>query len=160
MDGMTIRDAGPADANVIAQLVRRMVADMASHGGHAPALDDATWDKVTDNISEELRGDQAKYLIAESRNGVPLGVAGGQITALGGAFAPRQTMHISAIYVVPELRRAGIASRLLEALLAWGRAAGGEECDLNMLANSPARALYERHGFSVFQLKLIRSLRQ
>jgi GNAT superfamily N-acetyltransferase len=160
MDRMTIRDAGPADANVIAQLVRRMVADMASYGGHAPALDDAAWDKVADNISEELRGDRAKYLIAESRNGVPLGVAGAQITALGDAFAARKTIHISVIYVVPEFRRTGIASGLLEALLAWGRAAGGEQCDLNVLANSPAKALYERHGFSAFELHLIRSLRQ
>jgi ribosomal protein S18 acetylase RimI-like enzyme len=89
-----------------------------------------------------------------------VGVAGAQLSALGGAFAPKKTMHINAIYVVPESRRAGIATRLLEELLAWGRAAGGEQCDLNVLANSPAKALYERHGFSAFQLKLIRSLRQ
>jgi hypothetical protein len=32
------------------------------------------------------------------------------------------------------------------------------ECDLNVLVNNPAQALYARHGFSSFQVKMVRPL--
>ena len=76
---------------------------------------------------------------------------------LGGAFAQKKTLHISAVYVLPQFRRGGIGSALLTRLLDWGRTAGSEQCDLNVLSDSPAKSLYERHGFSVLGLKMVRS---
>jgi GNAT superfamily N-acetyltransferase len=81
-----------------------------------------------------------------------------RIVGLTEAFAPKKTLHISAVYVVPAHRRHGMARRLLEAALDWGRQAGCVEADLNTLVHNPARALYERLGFTAFELKMVRRL--
>jgi len=158
MDKMTVRDARHNDAAFIAQMIRHMVVDMASHGGNTPATDVSAWDKIAIAVAGELKGNNVKYLVAESANGEPIGVAGAELTTLGGAFAPKKTLHISVVYVVPQLRRGGIGGRLIAELLDWGRAAGCELCDLNVLSGNPARSLYERCGFSVSEVKMVRSL--
>jgi GNAT superfamily N-acetyltransferase len=56
------------------------------------------------------------------------------------------------------LRRGGIGSVLLTRILDWGRAAGSEQCDLNVLTKNPAKSLYEKQGFSVLEVKMVRSL--
>jgi len=158
MDKITVRDARHDEAAFIVQMIHRMVVDMASYGGNTPATDGAAWEKIAVAIAGELKGNNVKYLVAESANGEPIGVAGAELTTLGGAFAPKKTLHISVVYVVPLLRRGGIGGRLIAKLLDWGRAAGCELCDLNVLSGNPARSLYERCGFSVSEVKMVRSL--
>jgi GNAT superfamily N-acetyltransferase len=138
-------------------MIRHMVVDMARYGGNTPATDDAAWEKIAVAI-DELKGNHVKYVVAESADGGPIGVAGAELTTLGGAFAPKKTLHISVVYVLPRLRHGGIGGRLIAKLLDWGRAAGCELCDLNVLSGNPARSLYERCGFSVSEVKMVRSL--
>ena len=158
MDNITVRDATHDEAGTIVQMIRRMVTDMASYGGYAPASDDAAWDKLTAVISEELQGENARYVLAELHRGEVVGVAGAEVIILGGAFAPKKTLHISVLYVIPSERRSGIGTTLLGRILDWGRAAGGEQCDLNVLSSNPAKALYEKRGFSIFEVKMVRPL--
>jgi ribosomal protein S18 acetylase RimI-like enzyme len=158
MGEITIRDATHDEAGTVTQMIRHMVADMANRGGYAPATDDTAWRALMDAIAEEIKSTESKYLIAESTDGKLVGAAGGRLTDLYGALAPMKTMHISAVYVLPQHRRGGIGAALLEKLMDWGRAAGALQCDLNVLAENPANALYRRHGFAVFELKLVRSL--
>ena len=139
-------------------MIRHMVVDMASYGGNTPVTDGAAWEKIVVAIAGELKGNNVKYQVAESANGEPIGVAGAELTTLGGAFAPKKTLHISVVYVVPLLRRGGIGGRLIAKLLDWGRVAGCELCDLDVLSGNPARSLYERCGFSVSEVKMVRSL--
>ena len=108
-------------------------------------------------VAGELRGTSAKYLIAETAGGDAVGIAAAELITLGGVFAPKKTLHISAVYVLPPFRRVGIGSALLTRILDWGRAAGSERCDLNVLTNNPAKSLYEKHGFSVLEVKMVRS---
>jgi ribosomal protein S18 acetylase RimI-like enzyme len=157
MDNVVIRDARQDDADTIVQMIRRMVTDMASHGGHAPATDDAAWEKMAVTIADQLHGSGARYAIAESRDGIPVGAAGAESVTIGGALASR-TWHISVIYVLPQFRRGGIGSRLIARMLDCGRAAGIAQCDLNVLSQNPAKSLYEKHGFSVAEVKMVRSL--
>jgi GNAT superfamily N-acetyltransferase len=158
MDQFALRDASPEEAPLIVPMVRRMVADMASYGGHAPAIDEAPWQKLTAALASEIQGGRVKYVIAAVGAGEWAGVAGAELITLGGAFAPKQTLHISAVYVVPQFRRRGVARALIERLLDWGRAIGAVECDLNVLMQNPARELYEKHGFAVVEVKMIRSI--
>jgi GNAT superfamily N-acetyltransferase len=152
-------DARPDEAALIVPMIRRMVAEMASHGGYAPARDDASWDKMTADIAKDLGGPRSKFVSARSRDGEWLGVAGGELITLGGAFARKETLHIGVVYVEPRFRRSGVARRLIDALLAWGRASGATECDLNVLGKNPALALYEKLGFAVFEVKMVLPLR-
>ena len=158
MDKMTVRDARHDEAEFIVQMIRHMVVDMASYGGNTPATDDTAWEKIAVAIAGELKGNDVKYLVAESANGEPIGVAGAELTTLGGAFSPKKTLHISVVYVLPPFRRGGIGAHLIAKLLDWGRGAGCELCDLNVLSGNPARSLYERCGFSVSEVKMVRSL--
>lgn len=77
------------------------------------------------------------------------------VIEVGGAFAgcvalrPAEDAHwLEHFYLAPPLQGGGIGSAVLRRLLEW--------CDhrdllvrLNVLQGSPARRLYERHGFSV-----------
>ena len=37
-------------------MIRRMVADMASHGGHAPATDESAWVEVAARVADQKHG--------------------------------------------------------------------------------------------------------
>jgi len=158
MIGIVIRDASADDAPFISQMIRRMTEDMASYGGHAPATENTAWQKIEAVVADELKGGINKYLIAESASGDPLGVTNAELITMGGAFAPKKTIHIHVVYVLPPFRRSGVASALLSQILDWGRAVGAEQCTLNVLANNPARSLYDKIGFSEFELKLVRPM--
>jgi GNAT superfamily N-acetyltransferase len=159
MNEIVIRDATHNDVALIAQMIRQMVEDMASYGGHAPATDKAALQKMEAMVADEIKGSANKYLIAESANGEPLGVTNAELVTLENVFAPKKTIHIHVVYVLPKYRRRGIASALLRRILDWGRAVDAELCTLNVLANNPGRSLYDKNGFSEFELKLARSLR-
>jgi GNAT superfamily N-acetyltransferase len=85
-------------------------------------------------------------------------VAGAELITLGGAFATKKTLHLSVVYVLPQFRRGGIGGGLIAEILDWGHASSAEQCSLNVLSGNPAMSLYARHGFSVFEVKMVRSL--
>jgi ribosomal-protein-alanine N-acetyltransferase len=59
-------------------------------------------------------------------------------------------IHINNIAVLPEWRRGGVASALLERVLADGAAKGAHRATLEVRrSNEPALRLYERFGFRV-----------
>jgi ribosomal protein S18 acetylase RimI-like enzyme len=132
---------------------------MASYGGHAPAAEDAGgWRTVMASVSGALNGVGAKYVIAESADGGRVGVAGAELIMLSGAFAPKKTLHISVVYVLPQFRRCGIGGRLVTTILDWGSGAGAELCDLHVLCDNPAKSLYEKIGFSAREVQMVRRL--
>jgi GNAT superfamily N-acetyltransferase len=158
MDKVAVRDARHDEAPFIVQMIRQMVADMANYGGDAPAADDAAWERMSVAVAAELQGQDNKYVIAEGENGDRIGVAGAELRTLGGAFAPKKTLHIGVVYVLPSLRRSGVGRELIATILDWGRSIGSEQCDLNVLSNNPAKSLYEKHGFSIVEVKMVCSL--
>jgi len=155
---VAIRKASRADVAIVVEMIRLMVTDMAGYGGHAPAADELSWDKLTTGIAEDLDDANWRFTFAQTSTAEIAGLAGAKLAALGGAFAPKQTLHISVIYVRPQFRRRHIADALLADVLAWGASAGAVECDLNVLMNNPAKSLYEKHGFSAFEIKMVRPL--
>jgi ribosomal-protein-alanine N-acetyltransferase len=59
-------------------------------------------------------------------------------------------LHINNLAVLPEYRRAGVATALLERVLEHGAASGAQRATLEVRrSNDPARLLYERFGFTV-----------
>lgn len=159
MDAVAIRSALPQDASTIVELIQAMVTDMAGYGGYPPATDCSAWETMRSAIARDLTDESVGYLMAIEAGGEIAGLGGANLITLGGAFAPRKTLHISVIYVRPHLRRQRIGDALITKLLAWGSTSGAVECDLNVLLNNPAQALYARHGFSAFQIKMVRPLR-
>ena len=59
-------------------------------------------------------------------------------------------IHINNLAVLPEQRRSGVASALIEHVLKEGGARGAHRATLEVRrSNEPARKLYEKFGFSV-----------
>jgi ribosomal protein S18 acetylase RimI-like enzyme len=75
--------------------------------------------------------------------------------------AALQDRHYFAIYdlvVQPDMRRHGVATRLLEACLAWVHEQGLTDVELNVFAfNEEAIAFYARNGFRVQKLRMART---
>jgi ribosomal protein S18 acetylase RimI-like enzyme len=136
MGKIAVRGARDDEAQFIVHMIRYMVADMATYGGYAPATDHEAWETLSVAVAAELHGQNSKYVIAEAANKDQIGVAGAELRTLGGAFAPKKTLHINVLYVLPSLRRNGIG----------------------VLSKNPARSLYEKHGFSVVEVKMVCSL--
>jgi GNAT superfamily N-acetyltransferase len=109
-------------------------------------------------IADHLTSKDAQYLVVESSQHERLGVVGAELVTLGGAFASKRLLRISMIYVLPPVRGLGIGNRLLTAILEWGRARGCEACELTVVAGNPATSLYEKHGFSISEFKMVRPL--
>jgi GNAT superfamily N-acetyltransferase len=158
MAKVAIREAKWDEAGFVTRMIRKMVEEMVSYGGYAPAVDSTAWEQMIAAVADELKGNTVKYLIAESVDGDGLGVAGAELITLGGAFATKKTLHLSVVYVLPQFRRGGIGGGLIAEIVDWGHASGAEQCSLNVLSGNPAMSLYERHGFSVFEVKMVRSL--
>jgi ribosomal-protein-alanine N-acetyltransferase len=76
--------------------------------------------------------------------------ANGRVVGFCSCWRVLDELHINNLAVLPEHRRAGMGSALLEYALAAGVRAGAVRALLEVRAsNVEARALYERFGFSV-----------
>jgi ribosomal protein S18 acetylase RimI-like enzyme len=61
---------------------------------------------------------------------------------------------VESVATVPELRRQGITSKLLEKMLERGRSQGFRRAQINIyVGNIPAQRLYEKHGFRIMDEK-------
>ncbi len=72
---------------------------------------------------------------------------GGAVTGVVRAALVEDHVYLSRLEVLPEARRAGVASALTAAAARWGQERGGRHAVLQVLrSNGPARALYQRLG--------------
>jgi [ribosomal protein S18]-alanine N-acetyltransferase len=73
----------------------------------------------------------------------------GVIVGFCGFWRVLDELHINNLAVLPTVRRRGIASAILERVLAEGGALGATRATLEVRrSNDPARQLYERFGFA------------
>lgn len=73
----------------------------------------------------------------------------GRVAATGLGILDRDYVGVYAIHVAEPLRRAGVASRIVRTILREGRRHGAMRAYLQCeVGNAPARALYEKFGFS------------
>jgi len=61
---------------------------------------------------------------------------------------PAGVYHLNKIYVLPSHQSQGLGQRLISAVEAAARAAGGAALELNVNRHNPALAFYERQGFA------------
>jgi ribosomal protein S18 acetylase RimI-like enzyme len=157
---MQIRRLSDQDIDRVIGHLQAMIVEMASFGGH-PVRDQnqsAKW--FRDLLSLHLESPDHLFLIAEdgSNSKQIIGILGANIAGSHPLFLPRSSLHVHSIYVVQTHRRSGVARRLINAALEWGRERGCDEADLNVLKHSPAASLYRGMGFEVFQIEMRRKL--
>jgi GNAT superfamily N-acetyltransferase len=157
-DGIAVRDARFDENRYIMEMTRLMVCEMERHGGRPATTDETAWNEHAVRIAAELKTDNFKYLIAEAADSNRIGLGGARINTLEGVFAPKKIIHISVVYVLPSFRRTGVASELISQMLDWGRHAGGDYFDLNIVVGNPARSLYQKFGFSDAAINMTRPI--
>ena len=113
-----------------------------AHVAEAAALErlcfSAPWSAQA--LAEELDNPQAVFRAAVDENGRLLGYAGMFHVVDEGFFAN--------VAVLPDCRRQGVASALMDALRAYGETHGLCRLTLEVrVSNAAAIALYERHGY-------------
>lgn len=117
----------------------------------APGLDDAwlaavsTFNQLTPVQAEAVRGIVGSILPSA---GLAKLTIDGRIAAVGLAVAERGRVGLFDLTVDPGRRRQGLAKRLIDSLLSWGREHGAEQAYLQVeTGNQPALALYDKLGF-------------
>ncbi|MBC8165066.1 MAG: GNAT family N-acetyltransferase [Bryobacteraceae bacterium] len=103
-------------------------------------LSEADWVKRASAMS--LNGAVGYLVLDEER---PCGIVRGNLDKANPLRA-----HVASMWVAPEYRRAGVASRLLSAVQSWASRSGAGELLLMVTNNNEAAiSLYLRHGFQV-----------
>ena len=139
-----IRRVEPGDAQLVKTIrLRSLQADPLSFGStyeREAAFDDAAWE---DWARDDAHGDEmATFLAVEAST--PLGIVG----AYRDDDEPG-LYHVVAMWVAPEVRRRGLARRLLEEIEGWIVAAGGTEVQLFVTdAAEAAQSLYRSTGYA------------
>jgi ribosomal protein S18 acetylase RimI-like enzyme len=113
--------------------------------------------KVLERVAEDVFDEDvdparvAAYL-AEPSHLMVLAVSGGEVVGQARGIVHRHPdlpteLYIDNLGVTPARKREGVATRLLDELVAWGREKGCEEAWVGTEPdNEPARALYQRRG--------------
>lgn len=157
---MQIRKLAHQEIDTAIEFIQAMLDAMASFSGHALQDPHSISNWLRSPIQSQIDSPDHLFLVAEldiSPNQL-IGILEASIIELSSVFLPKSSLHIHAIYVVPQYRRSGIARSLMEAAFKWGRDKGCTEADLHVLRNSPAKSLYESLGFEDFQIEMRRKL--
>lgn len=97
--------------------------------------------KTREQASAGLPGSWAACHMVEDASGQS--VAMGRVIGDGGWY-----FHVIDMAVLPEHQRRGLGDAVLRVLLARIRGQAPPGANVNLLADCPGRALYERHGFT------------
>lgn len=142
-DGLKIRPATPADAEVIVHHRRRMFEDM---GYRDEAAEDAMVAAARPVIEAGLHDGSYQGWLVEADGQV---VAGGGVTILPFQSNPHdpgsRRAWIQNMYTEPGYRRRGLARQILTVIVAWCEAEGFRAVHLH--ASDEGRPLYEAAGF-------------
>jgi GNAT superfamily N-acetyltransferase len=141
---LTIRDAAPADLDVVMHHRRSMFEDMGTRDREAlDAMEQTSRPFFAHALGE---GSYRGWLVDDGAGRV---VAGGGIILLAFHSSPRdpapRRAWIVNMYTEPEYRRRGLARRLMEAMVAWCRAQRMTTVYLH--ASDEGRPLYDSLGF-------------
>jgi putative acetyltransferase len=140
-----IRPIRPQDNAEVARIIREVMTEFGAVGCNFSIAD-----PEVDAMCEAYPAPEAAFYVVEG---------GGRVLGCGGmgplAGGPPGVCELRKMYFLPELRGAGMGSRLLGLILDAARAAGYERCYLESLGSmGEARRLYLKHGFKVIDAPL------
>jgi GNAT superfamily N-acetyltransferase len=142
--GYTLREAVLADAPILARQRRQMFDSIESLTPEQGTLLEAA---ILRYIAQAMPAGTFRSWVVE-RDGAIVSGGGLQLRTLmprpGYVYGEPEGLIVS-MWTDPEHRRRGLGRRIVEAILAWGRANGVTRFTLH--ASNDGRPLYELHGF-------------
>lgn len=136
---MRIQRFGPDDWELLRGVRLWSLAD-------APEAFGSTYEREAAFVEAEWRNRAAGsgWFLAHDDDG-PVGIVAGYHDE----SSPAYQRHLVAMWVAPQVRGSGLASRLVDAVVDWARADGATELTLGVAdGNERARAVYMRYGFT------------
>ena len=162
MDSVRVVRAGGDRIGDLEPLWRALYDHHAAVGGSvAPVRTFAdSWRRRRAQYERWLAGDAAVLLIAE-RAGRPVGYA---TVTIGDGPATwdlgDRALEVETLAVLPEERGAGVGHALMQEAQRVARDGGAEVISVGLVhTNDGARGFYEREGFGLFYLELVKDLR-
>jgi GNAT superfamily N-acetyltransferase len=150
------RQAGEEDVPVIASMIHRMVTELVLYGGYSVNETQAVWAKVEEQVQENIASSRHRYLLVRCGDPpIDAGMIMARLDELEPVFLSKTSLHISAVYTLPELRGQGIARQLIGKVLEWGQRMNADQADLHVLVENPARKLYTKMGFRERELEMV-----
>jgi ribosomal protein S18 acetylase RimI-like enzyme len=162
-----LRRAAQHDFAAVIRFVHAMLVEMYALGSRELPDHSEAWLDFESRILQSLSRDEngahtypcaADHLleIAETIGGevLSIGLIEASILHPTPPFRPVQTLHIHALYVLPDYRRRGVGTALLRAALKWGQQQHCRRAQLSVLPHNPARRLYQALGFSIIGLEM------
>jgi putative acetyltransferase len=133
-----IRPIRQDDNPTVAAIIREVMTEFGAVGENYSIAD-----PEVDAMHEAYPAPTAVFFVVE-RDGQVLGCGGmGPLQA-----GPADVCELRKMYFLPELRGAGMGTKLLDVILEAARQAGYQRCYLETLGNmTDARRLYLKHGF-------------
>jgi ribosomal protein S18 acetylase RimI-like enzyme len=142
---VNIRRASESDEAALRELWEEFEAEVPEPRGFVPETWEQEWRDTRENIAT------GAVFIAEDDTG-PIGVARLEKPEYGGS-------HIQLVYVRPRARRQGVTKALLRACAEVAREHGSGMVSLEvLLANTAARAVWQRLGFTDLWLGMAQPL--
>lgn len=136
--------ADPAHATALLDLLDSYARDPAGGGEALSGFTRA-------NLVSQLAARPFIFSVLAFDGDTPVGL----VNAIEGfsTFACRPLVNVHDVVVLPDHRRRGIAAQMFEAIEAIASERGACKLTLEVLdGNAPARALYQRLGFTAYQL--------
>jgi GNAT superfamily N-acetyltransferase len=155
-EGVVVRPVEPDDAAVVAELTRRV----ADHLAAAPTFLPPPSPADPQEAAEWIAGPGTAGVVAFS-DGEPVGLLGGSPSAAEASLsiAAPDRVHIDRAFVVPRLRRRGLAAALLGAFVLEARVAGYGSCSVDYeAANREGAGFWEGVGFRPVLHSMVRTV--
>ena len=148
------RVATRADVNALLPLVEEFAREQQALLPHHE-LAEGFMQFAKSGLAQAVEHPAAVVMLAEDegREG-PVGYCVGSLQEPPALFRPELYTYISDLYVVPEYRRQGIGTGLVERVRGWGYLKGAFAVSLIAPAGSPAVGMAERIGLRPMQVLL------
>lgn len=150
MSDLVIRRAEERDLSTVLGLVEQLLRELGEEGDELGELQ-------TEAVLSQWRslGERTVALLAETPAGEAVGVV--TLVETFAIYANGRYGIINEMYVVPSHRSAGVGARLIEEVLALGRARGWSRVDVTAPESARwerTRRFYEKQGFAFTGPKL------
>lgn len=130
-----IRRAGDADVDGMVALLESIA-------------DEGRWIATETPLDRESRAKNVRAALAREDAALFVAVDGTNVVGRAGVYSQWPGLYDLGMFVAAPWRSKGLGSRLLEAVIAWARAAGAHKITLDVFpSNEAAIALYEKSGF-------------
>ncbi|HLN62977.1 MAG TPA: GNAT family N-acetyltransferase [Symbiobacteriaceae bacterium] len=150
------RQAKPTDLQLLTPLVEAYAREQEQQMP-INTLTENFIDFARSGLAQAIQHPAAVVMVAEETGGetpIAVGYAVGIAQEPPAIFESELYTFLSDLFVVPEFRRQGVATALVERVRGWGWVKGINRMSLVLPTTSPAMGLYQKVGFKPIQTML------